>query len=42
VQMHLKYGSQVNDFLIISIMLVLVIALTVVEILPRKEKVSRE
>lgn len=40
VQMHLEYGNQVNDFLIISIMLVLVIALTAVEIWPRTKKVS--
>ncbi len=40
VQMHLKYGNRINDFLIISIILALIIALTIVEIFPKKKKVS--
>lgn len=42
LQMHLLYGHQINDYLITSILLGIFILLTIVEVLPRKKKVSRE
>lgn len=38
ISMHLEFGHIINDYLIISVMLALFIVLTVVEMLPQKQK----